>query len=30
VNPKGYVPLLELDDGTRLTEGAVMDQYIAH
>jgi glutathione S-transferase len=29
VNPKGYVPLLELDDGTRLTEGAVIDQYIA-
>jgi glutathione S-transferase len=29
VNPKGYVPLLELGDGTRLTEGAVIDQYIA-
>jgi glutathione S-transferase len=29
VNPKGYVPLLELDDGTRLSEGAVIDQYIA-
>lgn len=29
VNPKGYVPTLELDDGTRLTEGAVIDQYIA-
>jgi glutathione S-transferase len=29
VNPKGYVPLLELDDGTRLTEGAVIDQYVA-
>jgi glutathione S-transferase len=29
VNPKGYVPLLELDDGTRLAEGAVIDQYIA-
>jgi glutathione S-transferase len=28
-NPKGYVPLLELDDGTRLTEGAVIDQYLA-
>ena len=29
VNPKGYVPLLELDDGTRLTEVAVILQYIA-
>jgi glutathione S-transferase len=29
INPKGYVPTLELDDGTRLTEGAVIDQYIA-
>ncbi len=29
VNPKGYVPVLELDDGTRLTEGAVIDQYVA-
>lgn len=29
VNPKGYVPLLELDDGRRLTEGAVIDQYLA-
>jgi glutathione S-transferase len=29
VNPKGYVPLLELDDGSRLSEGAVIDQYIA-
>ncbi len=29
VNPKGYVPVLELDDGSRLTEGAVIDQYIA-
>jgi len=29
VNPKGYVPLLELDDGTRLTELAVILQYIA-
>lgn len=29
VNPKGYVPLLQLDDGSRLTEGAVIDQYVA-
>lgn len=29
VNPKGYVPLLELDDGGRLTEVAVILQYIA-
>jgi glutathione S-transferase len=29
VNPKGYVPLLELEDGTRLSEGAVIDQYVA-
>ena len=29
INPKGYVPLLELDDGTRLSEGAVIVQYIA-
>jgi glutathione S-transferase len=29
VNPKGYVPLLELDDGTRLTEVSVLLQYIA-
>ena len=29
VNPKGYVPLLELDDGTRLTEVGVLLQYIA-
>ena len=29
INPKGYVPVLELDDGSRLTEGAVIDQYIA-
>jgi glutathione S-transferase len=29
VNPKGYVPLLELDDGKRLSEVAVILQYIA-
>ena len=29
INAKGYVPVLEFDDGTRLTEGAVIDQYIA-
>jgi glutathione S-transferase len=29
VNSKGYVPLLELDDGTRITEGPVIVQYIA-
>jgi glutathione S-transferase len=29
VNPKGFVPVLELDDGRRLTEVAVVLQYIA-
>ena len=29
INPKGYVPLLELADGQRLSEGPVIVQYIA-
>jgi glutathione S-transferase len=29
ISPNGYVPLLELDDGTRLAEAAVILQYIA-
>jgi len=29
VNPKGYVPALQLDDGSVLTEGPAMVQYIA-
>ncbi|MEW5863019.1 MAG: glutathione transferase GstA [Pseudomonadota bacterium] len=29
VNGKGYVPALELDDGTVLTEGPVIVQYLA-
>lgn len=29
INPKGYVPLLELDDGQRLSEGPVIVQYLA-
>ena len=29
INPKGYVPLLELDDGTRLSEGPAIVQYVA-
>lgn len=28
-NPRGYVPALELDDGTVMTEGAVIVQYLA-
>ena len=29
INPRGYVPLLELDDGQRMTEGPAIVQYIA-
>jgi len=29
VNPKGYVPVLQLDDGQVLTEGPVIGQYLA-
>jgi glutathione S-transferase len=29
VNPKGYVPALQMDDGQILTEGAAIVQYIA-
>jgi glutathione S-transferase len=29
VNPKGQVPVLELDEGGRLTEGPVVVQYLA-
>src|SRR5258708_24585916 len=29
INPKGYVPTLQLDDGEVLTEAAVIAQYVA-
>jgi glutathione S-transferase len=29
INPRGYVPVLELDDGTRITEVAALVQYVA-
>jgi glutathione S-transferase len=29
INPKGQVPVLELDNGDRLTEGPILAQYVA-
>ena len=30
INPRGYVPVLELDDGSRHTEAAALLQYVAN
>jgi len=29
INPLGYIPLLVLDDGSQLTEGSVINQFLA-
>ena len=29
INPKGYVPFLTIDDGSNLSEGAAILQYLA-
>ena len=29
INPKGYIPVLQLDDGQHLTEGVAIVQYLA-
>lgn len=30
INPKGYVPALQLDDGTLITEGVAIDLYLSN